>query len=117
MTRRALLAHSVLCALKQGRWDQSLALLDEQTSSGQVAAATLFIRHQSTVFQRAFGQAKTTEAVFLLASITKPMTATALMSLVDRKQVSLSDPVQRFLPEFRDEGRERVLVQHLLTHT
>jgi beta-lactamase class C len=117
MTRRALLAHSVLFTLKQGRWDQSLALLDEQTRSGQVAAATLFVQQQSSVFQRALGQAKTMDAVFLLASLTKPMTAVALMVLVDRQQVSLSDPVQRFLPEFRGEGRERVLIQHLLTHT
>src|SRR3954467_11558074 len=115
MTRRSLLAHSVFFAWQQEPWEQSLELLDEQTSSGQVRAATLFVRHQSTALQRAFGQAKTTEAVFLLASLTKPMTAAALMLLVDRGHISLSDPVQRFLPEFRGGGRERVCVQHLLT--
>ena len=117
MTRRSLLTHSVLFALKQGHWEQSIELIDQQTSSGQVSAATLFIRRQSTVFQRAFGQAKTPDAVFLLASLTKPMTAAALMVLVDRRQVALSDSVQRFIPEFRGGGRERVSLQHLLTHT
>jgi CubicO group peptidase (beta-lactamase class C family) len=39
------------------------------------------------------------------------------MTLVDRQEVSLSDPVQRFIPEFNGDGRERVLVRHLLTHT
>jgi CubicO group peptidase (beta-lactamase class C family) len=117
MTRRSLLSHSLWFALRQGRWEQCCDLLDQQTRSGQVSAATLFVRHQSTVLQQAFGQAKTADAVFLLASITKPMTATALMVLVDRRQVSLSDPVQRFIPEFRGDGRERVSVQHLLTHT
>lgn len=52
--------------------------------------------------------------VFLLASITKPMTATAVMQLVDKQQVQLADPVQKFIPEF---GDARVLVRHLLTHT
>jgi beta-lactamase class C len=117
MTRRSLLTQSVVFALRQGQWEQSIELIGEQTNSGQVSAATLFVRRQSTVFQRAFGQAKTADAVFLLASLTKPMTATALMVLVDRGQVSLSDPVQRFLPEFQGGGRERVSVQHLLTHT
>lgn len=54
------------------------------------------------------------ESVFLLASITKPMTATAVMQLVDRKQVKLTDSVQKYIPEFSDA---RVLVRHLLTHT
>jgi len=36
---------------------------------------------------------------------------------VDRYGGRVSDPVQRFIPEFRGEGRELVLVKHLLTHT
>lgn len=92
-------------------------LLDQQTRSGQVSAATLFVRRRAVELRRAFGQAKTPDAIFLLASITKPITATALMVLVDRRQLSLSDAVQRFIPEFRGGGRERVSLQHLLTHT
>lgn len=117
MTRRLLLAQTALLALKQGQADGFLELIDKQVSSGQVSAATLFVRRRSTVLKRAFGKAKTIDAVFLLASITKPMTATALVVLVDRKEVSLSDPVQRFIPEFRGDGREAVRVKHLLTHT
>jgi CubicO group peptidase (beta-lactamase class C family) len=57
------------------------------------------------------------ETVYLLASITKPVTVTALMLLVERGQVSLTDPVQKYLPEFQGPGREKVRVQDLLTHT
>jgi CubicO group peptidase (beta-lactamase class C family) len=117
MTRRTLLAQSALFALRQGNFDEAVKLIDDQTTSGQVSAAVLFTRHGSTTQQHAFGKAANTGAVFLLASITKPMTAAALMVLVDRRQLSLSDPVERFIPEFRGEGRERVLVRHLLTHT
>jgi beta-lactamase class C len=112
-----MLATTVALALRQGKWDEAVQLINEQTSSGQVAAAALFISQGATTLQRAFGKARTPDAVFLLASITKPMTASALMTLADHRQVSLSDPVQRFIPEFRGEGRERVLVRHLLTHT
>jgi CubicO group peptidase (beta-lactamase class C family) len=117
MTRRAMLAQSALFAFHQGSLDKSIELLERQTGSGEVSAAALFVSRGSAVVQRSFGKAKTTEAVFLIASITKPMTVSAVMVLVDRGQVSLSDPVQRFIPEFRDGGRERVLVKHLLTHT
>lgn len=117
MTRRLFLAQSAALALQQDRADEAIRLIEEQTNSGQVAAAALLARGHSFDLRRAFGQAKTIDAIFLLASITKPMTATALMVLVDRKEVALSDPVQRFIPEFKDDGREAVLVKHLLTHT
>jgi CubicO group peptidase (beta-lactamase class C family) len=117
MTRRAMLTGSAAFALSEGKFDEAVRLISEQTSSGQVTAAVLFVHSGSAVFQRAFGAAKTTGAVFLIASISKPMTAAALMILVDRGQVALADPVQRFIPEFRGDGRERVLVRHLLTHT
>ena len=39
--------------------------------------------------------------LFWIASMTKPMTAAALMMLVDEKKVSLDDPVEKYLPEFK----------------
>ena len=43
------------------------------------------------------------DTVFWIASITKPITATALMMLVDEGKVSLTDPVEKYLPEFKDQ--------------
>ena len=117
MTRRTMLLSPVALALRQRNLDEAVRLLETQTNSGQVSAAALLVRHGATVFQRSFGKAASMDAVFLLASLTKPMTASAVMVLVDRRQITLADPVQRFLPEFKGEGRERVLVHHLLTHT
>lgn len=56
-------------------------------------------------------------AVFLLASITKPMTATAVMLLADRGQLTLDDPVHKFIPEFTAGSRKNITIRHLLTHT
>lgn len=117
MTRRSMLLSPVALALRQRNLDEAVQLLKTQTSSGEVSAATLLVRHGAIDFGRSFGKAPNMDAVFLLASLTKPMTATAVMVLVDRGQVHLSDPVQRFIPEFKGDGRERVLVRHLLTHT
>ena len=47
--------------------------------------------------------------LFWIASMSKPMTASALMMLVDEGKVRLDDPVEKYLPEFRDQmvvGRE-----------
>jgi len=42
----------------------------------------------------------TTDAVFWIASMSKPIAATAVMMLVDEGKVRLDDPVEKYLPEF-----------------
>jgi CubicO group peptidase (beta-lactamase class C family) len=43
-----------------------------------------------------------TNELFWIASMTKPMTAVALMMLVDEGKVALDDPVEKYLPAFHD---------------
>jgi CubicO group peptidase (beta-lactamase class C family) len=57
------------------------------------------------------------DGLFPLASITKLFTTTALMVLVEEGRVGLNRPVSGYIPEFQAEGKDRVLVRHLLTHT
>lgn len=45
------------------------------------------------------------DAVFWIASQSKPITATALMMLVDEGKVKLDDPVAKYLPEFKELWR------------
>ena len=44
-----------------------------------------------------------TDCLFWIASMSKPMTATALMMLVDEGKVKLDDPVEKYLPEFQGQ--------------
>jgi CubicO group peptidase (beta-lactamase class C family) len=44
-----------------------------------------------------------TDDVFWIASMTKPMTATAVMMLVDEGKIRLNDPVEKYLPEFKGQ--------------
>jgi CubicO group peptidase (beta-lactamase class C family) len=119
MLRREFLAGSVGFALKRERLDEATTLLERATAKGkgEVAAASLHVRQGSFTYRRAFGLAKTPDTVFLLASITKPMTATGIMILAERGELSLADPVQKFIPEFSGGDRNLVTVRHLLTHT
>lgn len=57
------------------------------------------------------------DAIFPLASLTKPITATAAMILVEEGLLGLNRPIQGYIPEFEGEGKDRVLVHHLMTHT
>ena len=47
-------------------------------------------------------QAMKTDSLFWIASMSKPITGTALMLLVDEGQVKLDDPIEKYLPEFKE---------------
>ena len=52
-----------------------------------------------------------------LASISKVYTATAVMALVERGDITLGTTVRDIIPNFDGGGRQTVTVRHLLTHT
>lgn len=65
------------------------------------------------------GVEATTEALYHIASITKPMTATIAMQLADEGKLDLDAPVVRYLPEFTcadPDVARRVTVRQLMTH-
>ena len=105
---------------------QATQLLQSEIDTGRITAAALLVAKNGTmVTHQGFGHLspdptspKTkADSIFLLASITKPVTACALMLLVERGLVSLNDPVSLYLSEFKGEDRQNVLVRHLLSHT
>jgi len=57
------------------------------------------------------------DALFLIASITKPVTATAIMMLLERGRLALDNRVADFVPAFAANGKRDVLIRHLMTHT
>ena len=57
------------------------------------------------------------DTIFPLASMTKPITATAAMMLVEDGLLGLNRRVSDYIPEFCGEGKDAVMVHHLFTHT
>jgi CubicO group peptidase (beta-lactamase class C family) len=58
------------------------------------------------------------DTVFDLASLTKVIATTSLaMRLVDDGRIRLTDPIKRWLPEWRGKDREDVTVRALLSHS
>ena len=88
-------------------------------------AVVLVARRGGVVWRKAYGaralvparEEMTADTVFDLASLTKIVaTATSALILVERGKLRLGDPVSRYIPELKGEGRERITVEHLLTH-
>lgn len=82
-------------------------------------------RHGKIALLKAFGQKQlqptelpmTTDTLFDMASITKPMaTATSIMLLIERGQLRLSDKVSALIPEFAVNGKTDITIQELLIH-
>lgn len=57
------------------------------------------------------------DSVFSLASVSKPVTATAAMLLVEDGLLSLTRPLVEYISEISGKHTEDILVHHLLTHT
>jgi len=79
--------------------------VDKGTAAGFV---TLVARHGQIAALEAVGyqdlEAKTpmkTDTIFRIKSLTKPLTAAGVMVLADEARVSLLDPVEKYLPEFK----------------
>ena len=108
------------------RLEKAYRFLEEAVQSGKIhGAAILVTRHGVPVTPRCFGgiylepnsppiQPNT---IFLVASVTKPMTAAAVMLLVERGKILLDDPVCSIIPEFGNRGKDRIKIRHLMTHT
>src|SRR5215469_6847513 len=71
--------------------------------------ATLVTDRDHVLYRSAFGVADvstsrplTTDALFRIASMTKPVTSVALMQLVEQGKVALDDPAEKYLPELKE---------------
>lgn len=112
--------------MSAARLELAAGLLKREIDDGRVLAASILVaRRERIVLHKGFGRlrpepgapAAQPDTVYLLASITKPVTACALMLLVERGQVLLEDPVSHYLPQFLGGDRPRVRVRDLLSHT
>ncbi|WP_433356158.1 serine hydrolase [Microtetraspora malaysiensis] len=111
-------------AVDPGRWHSRLAELITQF---EVPGASLAFLHEGEVHEFAAGVLNTdtgvevtTDSLFQIGSVTKVWTATQIMLLVERGELTLETPVAEVLPEFRvadPEVTKTVTIRHLLTHT
>jgi CubicO group peptidase (beta-lactamase class C family) len=122
ITQRLLLI-GLLCSSGPAIFSQATALPDPIQSYLQplvdnhtiAGAVTLVATRDHAAYLQPVGfrdQATKTpmraDALFWIASVSKPITATALMMLVDEGKVNLDDPVEKYLPEFKGQKVYRI---------
>lgn len=121
---------------QQSQWSPDLesrvsAEMTRLIAAGRISGAvTLVANAESVVLATAHGQADLAsgramarDTIFRVASMTKPMTATALMQLVATGKVQPTDPVSKYLPAFADlrlkDGTvvRQITIRDVVTHT
>jgi CubicO group peptidase (beta-lactamase class C family) len=105
------------------------AAIDQALAEQRIVGAVVLIAQDGKVIARRAagladrerGVAMREDAVFRLASLTKPIVTAAALRLVERGAIALSDPVTRFLPTFRPAlpsgETPTITLRELMTHT
>jgi CubicO group peptidase (beta-lactamase class C family) len=117
------------------RTQRLMDVLRREVASGRLPGAVAMVarRGQIALFEAvgqqdpAMGTPMQTDSIFRIYSMTKPVVSVAVMMLVERGQLLLSDLVSRWLPEFANQQvatanglepvRNPATVQDLLRHT
>src|SRR4029078_10167525 len=101
------------------------AVLDEYFSSlakDQLFNGNILVAENGKIiYQKSFGLADFSNKVennintaFPIASISKTITATAVLQLVESGKLKVTDPAKKYLPQFPYPD---ITIQHLLSHT
>lgn len=118
------------------------SLLKDATTRGDVPGVVVaVVNQQGLLYNEAFGlsrtigsQPMTRDTIFNMASMTKPLTSTAVMMLVDAGKLKLDDDLATYLPQYKNPvvisrfnaadgsyetrpAKRPITIRHLLTHT
>lgn len=133
-------------ALDAGMSEQRLARIDamllEAVNENSIpGAVALIARNGKIVYYKAFGMADNAsdralkrDDIFRIASQTKAITSTAVMMLWEEGKFRLDDPIEKYIPEFKEVGvldtfieadstfttvapDKKITIRHLLTHS
>ncbi|MBG9839332.1 penicillin-binding protein [Bacillus tropicus] len=89
-------------------------------------AAVAIVHNKEVFFTKTMGvtgeseKKVTSKTPFAIGSISKSLTALAIVKLIEDKKIKLEDPVQRYLPWLKLKNPQissAITIQHLLTHT
>jgi D-alanyl-D-alanine carboxypeptidase len=98
-------------------------LMNELVNQAPLAGIALGVQYKEASYTQGYGLADiaggtpvTAQTVFKIASLTKAITAAAILHLSEEGRVSLDDPISSFIPETPTIAKD-IRVRHLLNHT
>ena len=124
------------------RLDRIDFYLNKAIKDNQIPGAVALIRRNNKIiYNKAFGYSDvenkimySTDDVFRIASMTKAVTSLAVLMLWEEGEFNLDDPIEKYIPEFKDlkvltdfnetdstylskPAENKISIRHLLTHT
>ena len=109
------------------RFEEIVRLVEARMRQHGIPGAAFGVIKDGQLQMRALGitsvedpRPVTTDTIFELASLSKTVTATAAMALVQQGKLDLDAPVRRYVPDFRvqdESASAAVTLRHLLTHS
>jgi CubicO group peptidase (beta-lactamase class C family) len=125
-----LLAAASALAADQAALEPAFRIVRQAVEKDEVPGAIALVARRGTILRHeAIGWSDpleripfTTNTLCWIASITKPVTVASAMVLIDQGKLALDDPIDKFLPEFKEqtdaEGKHHVVtVRQIMTHT
>lgn len=79
-------------------------------------AAVLVAKNNRVIYEKCFGD-HTPDTQELIASSGKWLAAATIMSLADEGKLSLDDHPSKFLPEFKNDRKDKATLRQMLSHT
>lgn len=84
------------------------SIIEKEVAHGKVVGANVLIIHnENEIYFKTIGYSDKEEkrimnrdTIFRMYSMTKPITAVAIMILVERKKINLLDPIKKYFPDF-----------------
>jgi CubicO group peptidase (beta-lactamase class C family) len=100
------------------------AVAENAKDEGELNGNVLITRGDKVLYERSFGPAdattdvdNTAETKFLIASLSKPITATLVMQLVEAGKLTPETVLSAIFPLLRDKPAGLITIDQLLTHT
>lgn len=95
--------------VRSARWHGVASAIQEYVNKGELSGAVLLIAQDGHIetldsigySSLASGRSMKTDDLFWVASMTKPVTAAAILRLSDEGKLSIDDPVSKYLPAFK----------------
>jgi len=108
-----------------GRLTRLMEVAQQDIDADRYYGTVLAIgRHGKLVLHEAIGHADPKrkrpvkkDSVFSLFSVTKAITVVLVLRAIERGYFSLATPISNLVPEFSGQGREKITIFHLLTHS
>lgn len=106
-------------------YNKAVEILEQLVREGKIPGACLIVNEGGeTALNESVGwqdeektRPVTEDTIYRLASMSKPITAVAALTLMEQGRLDLNASIAEYLPEYRGTDKEPVKVVHLMNHS